>query len=257
MADITSRYQGNVDDSDQVNWRGDQVSTPQGGQSIYDSASLKLAELGARKVVGDRVFRYALAGGTIKAADVVEAQPAIELFGAIATTSPAGGKRVTITATDTRGSNVFADGMFMVGSGTASNCGYAYKVKSHPDISSAGNGVLTLYDPIKRAMDATDLAVLQANKYAGVVQCTTGAAHVIAGVAPIYVTSGEYFWLQTWGPAGVKTAAGATGAVAADATGQAITYDSAQAQAAHVPIGQAMMDISASAYGIVFLQIAP
>ena len=51
MADITVRNQGNVDGSGKVNWRGDQVSAPQGGQSIYESSSIQLAQLGARKIV--------------------------------------------------------------------------------------------------------------------------------------------------------------------------------------------------------------
>lgn len=64
MSDITVRDQGEVDDCGLVNWRGDQVAVPQGGQSIYKTSSIPLAKFGARKVVGDRVFRYALASGS-------------------------------------------------------------------------------------------------------------------------------------------------------------------------------------------------
>jgi len=255
-ADITSRYDGNVDDSGQVNWRGDQVSAPQGGQSIYDSSSVQLTELGSRKVVGDRVFRYAKAAGTCGAGDIAESMPAIELLTTPGTT-PAGGKQVIMTATAAIAANSFADGVVIVGSGAATNMGHMYKIKSHSAISSAGTGALTLYDPIKIAIAATDKLTVQQNMYAACVECTTAAAAVVVGVAPIAVTTGDYFWLQTWGPAGVKCGAAATGLVSADVTGQCIAYDSAAAQAALTPIGVAMMDVTASEYGIVYLQIAP
>jgi len=257
MADVTSRYQGNVDDSGQVNWRGDQVSAPQGSQSVYDSSSVKMTELGSRKVVGDRVFRYAQAAGTIAAANLVQGKPETLLLVTGGTANPAGGKVFTWYAATAMVKNTYEDGILVCGSGTAANLGYTYKVKSHNAITATTNGDLVLYDPLKRAVNVTDTWTLQQNLYKGVVECTTGASTVVVGIAPIAVVSSDYFWLQTWGPAGFKTAAGATGAVAADVTGQAIAYDSAGAQAAMMPIGQALMDMSASEYGIVYLQIAP
>jgi hypothetical protein len=257
MADITSRYQGNVDDSDQVNWRGDQVAAPQGGQSIYDSSSIKLTELGSRKVVGDRVFRYALASGAIGAGDVAESQPETLLLVTGGAANPAGGKQFTWYAATAMSKDTYEDGMLICGSGTAANLGYAYKVKSHPAITATTNGTLTLYDPLKKAVNVTDTWTLQQNMYRNCIECTTGDAHHPVGVAPIAVTSGDYFWLQTWGPAGVKCGAGATGAVCADVTGQVIAYNSTFAQSANAPVGNATMDITASQYGIVYLTIAP
>ena len=257
MADITSRYQGNVDDSDQVNWRGDQVNAPQGGQSVYDTASIKLTELGSRKVVGDRVFRYALAAGAIGAGDVAESQPETLLLVTGGAADPAGAKQLTWYAATAMSKDTYQDGVLIVGSGTAANLGYTYKVKSHNTISALTNGTLVLYDPIKRAVNVTDKMTLQQNMYQNCYECTTGDAHHPVGVAPIAVTSGDYFWLQTWGPVGVKVGAGATGAVCADATGQVIAYSSAFAESANAPIGSATMDITASQFGIVYLQIAP
>ena len=257
MADITSRYDGNVDDSDQVNWRGDQVTVPQGGQSIYDTSSIKLTELGSRKVVGDRVFRYALAAMAIAPGDVVEGNPGVELTSAIATANASGGKQITFTATAAITKDAFADGYITVSTGTQANLGYTYKIKSHSAIASAATGSVTLYDPIKLVMNTADKVDLQANLYGACNRCTTGIDALIVGVAPTLVTSGNYFWLQTWGPAGLKCAAGATGAVAADVTGQCIAYNSAQAQAAHTVIGQAMCDIVASQNGMVYVTIAP
>ena len=44
MADITVREQGEVSDEGKQNWRGDQSIAPQGGQSIYKTSSIKLAQ---------------------------------------------------------------------------------------------------------------------------------------------------------------------------------------------------------------------
>ncbi len=257
MADITSRYQGNVDDSDQVNWRGDQVSVPQGGQSVYDSSSIKLTELGSRKVVGDRVFRYARAGASIGAGDVAESDPETLLLVTGGAADPAGGKQITWYAATAMSKDTYQDGMIVVGSGTAANLGYAYKVKSHSAITATTNGTSVLYDPIKRAVNVTDKWSIQQNVYQNCIECATGDGAHPVGVAPIAVTTGDYFWLQTWGPVGVKCGAGATGAVCADVTGQVIAYNSTFAQSANKPIGTATMDLTASEYGIVYLQIAP
>ena len=70
MADITAYNQGEVADEGLQNWRGDQATLAPGSQSIYKSSTVKLAALGSRKVVGDRVFRYARAGGAIGAGDM-------------------------------------------------------------------------------------------------------------------------------------------------------------------------------------------
>ena len=72
MADITSLNQGEVENSGKVNWRGDQQTVPN-EQSVYKTSSVKLAELGSRKVVGDRVFRYAKAKNTVAAALIASA----------------------------------------------------------------------------------------------------------------------------------------------------------------------------------------
>jgi hypothetical protein len=261
VADITSRYQGNVDDSDQVNWRGDQVNAPQGSQSIYDSSSVKLASLGARKVVGDRVFRYALAAGTMAAGDVAEADltlkyPVAATLGAVAAI---GAKKVSVWCiTATAPVDVYADGNLFVESGTAAGMGITYKVKSNAVGTTGAAFAVTLYDPIKVAIPVVDKVGIQANLYSMCVQCTTGLAHNVVGVTPVVVASGDYFWLQTWGPAAVRgdTLVKAN-AISAGATGQVDKFIGSTAALYQVIIGEAMMANTASHAGMVFLRIAP
>jgi hypothetical protein len=260
-ADITSINQGNVDPCEQVNWRGDQVSVPQGSQSVFDSASVKLADLGSRKVVGDRVYRYALAAGTIPAGDAVEADLTLQYdvaatAGAIA---PIGAKSVSVFCiTATIAKNAFADGYLFVESGTAAGMGISYKVKSNSAATTGGTSTVVLYDPIKVAIPVADKIGVQTNIYSKCVQCTTGLAHNVVGVTPVVVASGEYFWLQTYGPCAAKggtlTKAGpihaaATGAVAVDVTSTAAEYQPV--------IGEALMACTASHGGLIFLKIAP
>ena len=206
MADITNRYQGEVEDSGKVNWRGDQVNLPQGGQSIYKSSTVPLAQLGSRKVVGDRVFRYAQAGAELEAAEV--ACCSISLVDELALVPGAaftvGAKKFSLVSTAPIGRDALAEGYMMVQSGTAKNQGYMYRIKSHAAITANGTGDVFLYDTIVHTCSANDGVSVRRNKYSLVILGESNAA--AAGVAPIYVTSNDYLWLQTWGPCAVQCA---------------------------------------------------
>lgn len=260
MADITSLYQGEVNPSGKVNWRGDQVAVPQGGQGIYKTASIQLSELGSRLVVGDRVFRYALASGAAGAGDLCETKATAEDSMTAGGTSPAGGKVFTYYAgTLARAANFFAEGYIACQSGTSANLGQFYRIKSHGAIATTASGALNLYDELQLVENVTDEWTIIQNPYKSVIECTTGAASIPVGVAPVSVTSGDYFWMQTWGPAMVKAGGFAKGeAVIADATGQvkAQAISSAGGNLFSV-VGQGMQIGTASENGLVFLTIAP
>lgn len=258
MADITSKLQGNVSDEGQVNWRGDQVTVAQGGQSIYETSSVQLAELGSRKVVGDRVFRYALSGDTIGAA-LIASRAVVDskhTKTTLATAAVTGVKALTIVLTTSAAANYFADGYVHVQSGTAANQGYMYKIRSHGSIGDAGSGVFTLYDPVKQAIAVADLVTVSPSVYSKVILCTN-EANPPAGVAPIAVVSGDYFWLQTWGPssfvvgsAGVPTLGGQ---LVAGSAGMCETT----AAGSTVVIGRCDVVGAALEYGAGSLMIAP
>ena len=259
MADITLREQGNVDPSGQVNWRGDQVSAPQGGQSIYDTSSIQLAQLGARKVVGDRVLRYTLAGDTI-GAGLIASRAVVDakhMKTTLSTNAVTGVKALTIVLTTSAAANYFAEGYVHVQSGTAANQGLMYRIKSHGSIGDAGSGVFTLYDEVKVAIASNgDKVALWPNPYSKVILCTDQANPPV-GIVPIAVVSGDHFWLQTWGPspyvagsAGVPTAGGM---IVAGSAGMAETT----AASTTVVIGHSIHQGTALEYGHAWLTIAP
>ena len=259
MADITVRNQGQVDNSGKVNWRGDQVTVPQGGQSIYDTSTIKQTDLGSRKVVGDRVFRYALANGAAGAGDVCESVPISLLAVTGGTANPAGGKIFTFYFATANVAGLYNEGYLHCGSGTAANLGYMYRVKNQPAVGATSEAELELYDPLKKAVDVVDEWSLTANMYGGVVENTDGT-ELVVGVAPVLVASGDYFWLQTWGPCAIKGSASANAGIALSpgATGEVYDYVvGTTAKTSAICVGQSMQVLAASEYGMAFITIAP
>ena len=207
MADIVQYIQGNVSDEGKVNWRsGDSAVTP-GDQSIYDTSSVQLAELGQIKVVGDRIFKYAQVAATFKPgqpAQNVGKNGATTLQSTAGAADVAGQKQVTFffssaAASGTIAANFYAEGMvYLGGAGTSTQMGMAYRVKSHSAITTSGNGILYTYDPLKYTTVVTDNYVLQANKYANLT-INTGAA-MCPGIVCVNATTGDYTWIQVQGP---------------------------------------------------------
>jgi len=265
MADITTRNQGEVSDEGKVNWRGDQVSLPQGGQSVYKSSTIQLAQLGSRKVVGDRVFRYMKSIGAIKAREGVSqggsaGTGAGTMITVTAGAGNAGGLQITIqnTGAGTCAKNEFAEGYLGVDHGTAhtggTNAGgYMYRIKSNPAIAASGSGVFELYDPLVAAVETTDFVVMYQNLYNQVL-VATATAQLPVGVCPVNVTAGDYFWGQTWGPAYVNVASAmAIGAAFSFVAGQAtIILDTYRFAGVMLTTGSV-----SSRGGIAFISLAP
>ena len=255
MADITSLNQGEVDDSGKVNWRGDQQVVPN-EQSIYKSSSVALDELGKRKVVGDRVFRYAKAKNTVAAALIASAtaHDAKWLKTTIGTDWVVGARIVALYASTNISSDQFAEGYLWVAQGTDANEGYAYRVKTHPAATNTNDYNVTLYDPIAKTADTADKCSVIPNLYNDVI-ANVDENNPPVGVAPIAVTTGDYFWLQTWGPAAVQC-----GSAGVAAIGTPVMVGSAgmlETTAGEVIIGYALNTGSALDSMLVFLQIAP
>lgn len=258
MADITSRYDGNVDDSGKTNWRGDQVNVPQGAQSIYETSSVQLADLGARKVVGDRVFRYAKSGGTIAAGDWVETPAVVVAATAFPVAATKGDKVVTLTAPGTWTANMKAEGYLYISAGTAAKIGHMYRIKSHAAISSAATGTVALYDPISMAITTGEEAKVVENIYKDVVLGTQAAGHTPVGFAPIPVVSGDYFWMTTYGPSCIMGSAGGTKGdmIVPSATGSVDTVDTTTNEE-FPQIGVLLEAMTATDGSLAFITIAP
>ncbi len=255
---ITQRNQGEVSNEGKQNWRGDQVAIAQGGQSIYQASEIKLAELGSRKVVGDRVFRYGLAAAELEAGELGCKSTSIagELDSTAGATIGTGGKAFTLYSATALTKDELAEGYIHVQTGTAKNEGYMYRIKGHPaSVAATTNVALTLYDEIAQAVDTADKVSVLRNMYANVGLCSTVLQPV--GVAPIYVTSGDYLWLQTWGPGSVRNEA--TGAITEGAEVRVGTTGHVQTGTVGVNpvVGICMQTGTNDEHAMVFITIAP
>lgn len=257
MADITDRNQGEVETSSKVNWRGDQQVVPN-EQSVYKTSSIALDDLGKRKVVGDRVFRYAQAGDAVTGGMLVglstsnDAKHIAVTAGAVSIT---GAKTLTLYASTAIASNFFAEGYVHVESGSNEGNGTMFRVKSHGAISSGTTGIFYLYDEVTSYIDTADLITLTPNMYKGV-GINSGITTPCIGAAPISATTGDYFWVQTWGPAVIK------GSATPPTVGEVVCVGNTGAVQAPVattgiPIGICLYTATAGDSGLHFLQIAP
>ena len=262
MATISSLQGGAVNDSGKVNWRGDQATAPN-AQSIYNSSTVPLAELGSRLVVGDRVFRYAqIAGVASTPGDVMQTNLLARIPTTGGGTSPAGGKQFIFYNTGSASTlNQYAEGTLHCVSGTATNMGQMYRIKSHASTADGANVTLTLYDPLLTTENVTDLWAMYRNPYKLVSQVTAGLGAVpIAGVLVCMATTNDYVWLQTWGPCAVKaqTSSQAGGAMYAAATGAAVGLIlTGTGFTAYTPMGMWMTVPVASDRALGWLTLAP
>ena len=250
---------GQVNDSGKVNWRGDQVTAPN-AQSIYKSSSVPLAELGSRLVVGDRVFRYAQLGAiAVTPGEVLQSALAPSVVVTAGGTSPAGGKQFIFFHTASGAAlDLYAEGYLHCASGTSTNMGQMYRVKSHPLIATDTAGTLTLYDPLLTQENVTDKWQLTRNPYKLVTQATAATA-APAGVLVCIATTNDYVWIQTWGPCAVKAQTGPAGSpMYIAATGAAVGFiATGTGGTVYSQIGVWGVSPTASDRGYGFLMIAP
>jgi len=178
-------------------------------QSIYEESTDQKCRLGTRLRVGDQTFHYA------KLAASANAIPSVLLCTPSAVASH-GGDILTISA-QTAGAayltcsasagneftaNQYAEGYVTVASTGLGGGGLMFRVKSH---ASGAQVAFYLYDslPVNVSAGPGALApclfksVLQGN----------AVTDVALGVSRCAVTTGNYFWLQTYGVAPVKCSA--------------------------------------------------
>ena len=182
-------------------------------QGILDASATQKYPLGTRYAKNDgRVFRYAKAGSVaLVAGNLIQSAA---LGGADTTVqhdltpaaAAAGSYTVTVTLkTTAQAKDTFKNGWLAVTDGDAANAmGDLYLIKSHPAADGGAACVITLYEPLKRAITTNSRISLLANIYSGVIQApATTPTGLAVGVAPTAVPANNYFWLQTWGIANV------------------------------------------------------
>jgi hypothetical protein len=169
-------------------------------QGIYEESATQKAEIGFRLLVGDRVFRYAYAGGTALAAGklMTSAQLPAEVNKAVEADAAAGTYEVTVT---TSAAQLYLAEGYMVVNDDAGE-GLSYRIKSSAaNADTATSTDIVLYDPIVTALTTSSEVELYGSPYYDLDLSADVTDH-ISGIPPIPVTANYYFWLQTWGPCG-------------------------------------------------------
>lgn len=181
-------------------------------QSIYEPSTAQRAPVGTRLKLTERTFYYCQASASVGAGTILGAAAPVAsaqsgIF-AVAATS-AGSTVISGTSSAAVAANFYAEGYFGISTGAA--VGELYKIKSNA-AGSAGFSI-TLYDGLNTTITSGTNFYLMPNPYKN--SLSTGSQNLLVplGVAPTAVTSGAYFWLQTWGIANpIHEAASAAGA---------------------------------------------
>lgn len=170
-------------------------------QGIYEISSTQKGPVGTRVRVGDRVFRYAYAGGVaLIAGNLLENATLVEEEGVVPTAIVAAGATELTIATAAAQTDL-AEGYMFVHESDGE--GYAYRIKrATANATTATYTDLVLYDKIHVALAVTSEVALMNNFYYDLDIHATITKYVV-GVAPTAVTANHWFWCQTWGPAAV------------------------------------------------------
>ena len=217
-------------------------------QGIYEQSSTAKETLGTIRITQDgRKFRYAKAGAAdlnrgkmglgaaLNAAHVDEAILAAVAIGTY-----------TLDLTVTAGSALAADqlrgGYFQIMDGTGE--GQCLQIAGNTAISASGTSIqIALDDPIQVALDTTSEFTLVQSPWYAVYESSTGES-MVAGVAPIAVTTLYYYWAQTGGVANVLQAA-------TDAVGCNMTVSTATAGAV-VSVANGAIDADLPLVGVQY-----
>lgn len=180
------------------------------GQEKVTRTTQGRTPLGARAVIGSRVFHWALNGATELAAGRL-LQEAVVVTGhdvdLLPTVIPAiGAATVTLqNVTTAIVANEYVGGYLWVNDGTGE--GHSHQIKSHPAATATATVVITLADDdtIRVALTLLSQVGLRKNLYRELVVNPTTPTGVPVGVSPVLVAADAFFWCQTWGPAAVLT----------------------------------------------------
>jgi len=177
-------------------------------QAITEVSAVQNFQLGARKQIGQSIYRYGLAGavniplGVLCQAPV----PAAVHHDLVPSASYAAGVRLVELTIGAAGiaANEYAGGWLHVNDGTGQ--GQALRILSHPAALAGAICVFTLLDPITTAFDIADtLCAITPNSYQGGTIHPSPPTSKLIGVPVVAIAAGYYSWFQTRGPAAVLT----------------------------------------------------
>jgi len=176
-------------------------------QDINEASNDKKYPIGMRLARGDRVYRYAKAGGTLNTdLGAKNALTQHVSFTTIHSNALVGATEIVIDVAGTDGVN--GDGVIAANElegGTVvvyphSDNSFTRGIVRNTATTGAGPMTLTLDAPIPVALTAASMhAECMASLYLNVKTLTSTTTSVV-GVPTVAATVGQYLWLQTWGP---------------------------------------------------------
>jgi hypothetical protein len=204
-----------------------ECSADYGGGSPYEVDDYQKYPIGTIIRRGLRSYVYCYAGGTVHTevmaykakktntnatapTQATAAAQAAAYTGETLAAGVAGGKYLTITIDTTVGhlgtgvlwANELAGGFVVIGNGSAQHP-QMRMVVSHPALTSTGGSLTVKLDsPLERLVTAatTNLELME-NPFSYIKADNSGGDYVTyIGVATVEAVSGQFFWLQTYGP---------------------------------------------------------
>lgn len=218
---------------------------------LTNVTSAKTEQYGAVGATGDgRRYRYVQYGGNVTGGNLVVAPTLVANHQNIAvqTAAPANATQVLVTLGATAATqDQYAEGLLTVGV-DGSGVPITRKIKGN----TAGNSgavitvVLDGREPLTTALTTSNVVSLSPALFNGVAASTTAGTPV--GVAVVSATSGQFGWVQVYGPAAVVNDAG--GSVSANVLiKQSTTVAGAivsGAAAGDISIGRTIQSVAAS-----------
>ena len=182
------------------------------GHTLYEAGTTQYYDVGSRYVTGDgRIFRYALAGGTLIPGQGVKSYHEQHIAYAVFPAAAAAGTTtlsVTVAAHDgsiathdgTLVENELVGGYILIFDKTATNMTVFRQILSNTAVASGGGTtVITIDDPIPNALSTSDACECMASPYLSVVN-DTDENKAVVGLPSMVATVGQYLWIQTYGP---------------------------------------------------------
>jgi len=164
-------------------------------QKIHEESTTQNYDIGTRWQIDDRVFRYCKAGEALTAMKAGFCGNAPTEVNSAAEAYAIGDTEITILDTNVRVADYYKNGYIWI---MKSGAYQFHKIKS----STAGAGVsvtLTLWEPLSVAIGASTFVTAWPSIYSNILGSNSGYMSN-AAIPLIAVTSGYYFWGQTWGP---------------------------------------------------------
>jgi hypothetical protein len=232
------------------------------GQGLYETSTTQKAKLGTRIRVGERTFHYALSA-TANTPGYVMIAPSLVAShfsgaGTLVASASTGSSVITLTAGAAVTLNQYAEGYLCIASTALAGGGFFFRIKGNAAISSGATGTATLYDTIPSSLGGGP-ATLVPNQFSGVTLGSATTQYPI-GVCPVTVASGDYFWMQTYGPAPVNLAGACvpTLPVVMGSAGAVTPYVALGASSAGAPIvGYSVHTGVGTQVGVVQLTLIP